>query len=511
MCAFLVCAAAACAAADKDQCDVEAPQRRDCGVVGTTQQECEAKGCCWKEADPSIPWCFSKVGPSPRCSLRSEQGGAPFSEAEVELIRGFFLANIDIGGSGAVVAAPDHNTGPGGDYYFHWERDGALSMNALMRTAGKLSDVEGKLRHYVQWVDKVQNQPDPHGIDIRTEPKYTIPDGKPFPGPWCRPQNDGPGLRGKALAEYGLALLARGQPGDAELVRDSLWTGSSEAKHGGLVKYDLDWQADNWQSNGCDLWEEVQSNDFFWNRYTMRASLVTGARLAEKMGDAATAAKYRSVAQAIEDTLRGHFDGTFVFESQGRRKDAAVIAAFNVGDLGDGLFAPLSKEVLGTVITLNDLFCSTFNINRKDAAAGIPGILYGRYEGDSYDGGNPWVLLSAALAQLIYRQASAAANTTSVDAGTYKLLQRAYDIDAGLSGSRLGDALMGSGDGVMLRVKNHVQATGLHMAEQIGRDDGQMTSAKDLTWNYAEVLKAMHARDRYMASFHPAPPTVVYT
>ena len=27
---------------------------------------------------------------------------------------------------GAVVAAPDYNT-PGGSYYYHWERDGALS------------------------------------------------------------------------------------------------------------------------------------------------------------------------------------------------------------------------------------------------------------------------------------------------------------------------------------------------------------------------------------------------
>merc|ERR1740121_2141483 len=83
---------------------------------------------------------------------------------------------------------------------------------------------------------------------------------------------------------------------------------------------------------------------------------------------------------------------------------AAVIEAFNVGDLNDGLFSPLTKEVLGSVITLNELFCSAFEINRKDSADGIPGILYGRYDGDNYDGGNPWVLLSATLAQLFYRQ-----------------------------------------------------------------------------------------------------------
>merc|ERR1719262_1620789 len=98
------------------------------------------------------------------------------------------------------------------------------------------------------------------------------------------------------------------------------------------------------------------------------------------------------------------------------------------------MFAPLSKEVLGTIVTLNDLFCNSFDINQKDSAAGIPGILYGRYEGDTYDGGNPWVLLSATLAQLIYRQASAVVNGATLDQDTYALLQKAYDVDAGLSG-----------------------------------------------------------------------------
>jgi glucoamylase len=31
-----------------------------------------------------------------------------------------------------------------------------------------------------------------------------------------------------------------------------------------------------------------------------------------------------------------------------------------------------------------------WDINRIDNKAGVPGILYGRYPGDSYAGGNPW-------------------------------------------------------------------------------------------------------------------------
>merc|ERR1712050_697264 len=31
----------------------------DCGVLGTTQSQCEGKGCCWVEDSyGSDPWCF---------------------------------------------------------------------------------------------------------------------------------------------------------------------------------------------------------------------------------------------------------------------------------------------------------------------------------------------------------------------------------------------------------------------------------------------------------------------
>jgi len=407
------------------------------------------------------------------------------------------LANIDIEGSGAVVAAPDHNTGPGGDYYFHWERDGALSTHALLATAAKLEDVDQHMQHYVQWVIKVQNQPDPHNIDIRTEPKYTIPDGKPFEGGWCRPQTDGPGLRAKTLAEYGMKLLDAGKE---DFVKQNLWTGDPNKLNGGVVFHDLDWLVNNWQQSGCDLWEEIQSNDFFWGRYTMRASLEVGARLAEKMGDQGAAARYRGVKTDIEKTLMSHYDGTFVFQFQNRKKDSAVIEAFNVGDLNDGLFPVLGKEVIGTVITLNELFCNAYDINKKDSADGTPGILYGRYENDKYDGGNPWVLLSASLALLLYRQAGAALNAGPIDATVYGLLQKATGIEANLSGKELAQALVGAGDGVMLRIKKHVQSSDLHMQEQISRSDGSQTSAKDLTWNYANMLQAFKGRKAVVAA-----------
>lgn len=32
------------------QCDLQDPQKLDCGFMGIDQSKCEAKGCCWKPA-----------------------------------------------------------------------------------------------------------------------------------------------------------------------------------------------------------------------------------------------------------------------------------------------------------------------------------------------------------------------------------------------------------------------------------------------------------------------------
>jgi beta-amylase len=45
-----------------DSCD--GSNRRDCGFVGINQQQCEAKGCCWKPSNQgNLPWCFYKNSP----------------------------------------------------------------------------------------------------------------------------------------------------------------------------------------------------------------------------------------------------------------------------------------------------------------------------------------------------------------------------------------------------------------------------------------------------------------
>ena len=112
------------------ECKVDDYDKADCKAGA--EDGCNAKGCCWKPAGQGsdTPWCFYKAGvvKVPHCTLKGD-AKQPFSDAEVAEVRQLFSANLDIQGSGMVVAAPDHATGPGGDYYFAWMRDGALSID----------------------------------------------------------------------------------------------------------------------------------------------------------------------------------------------------------------------------------------------------------------------------------------------------------------------------------------------------------------------------------------------
>jgi len=252
------------------------------------------------------------------------------------------------------------------------------------------------------------------------------------------------------------------------------------------------------------LWEEVRSTDFFWNRFTMRKALLQGAKFAQSVGkDSARASKYSGVASTIGGALSSHVgsDG-FVCEETNRCKDTASIEAFNVGYMDDGVFAPLSKEVVATLSGLSKLFCSSYGVNMDAANAGTPGVLFGRYEGDNYDGGSPWVLLTASAATLLYRQAKAFAEGTVPDKDAASMLQQLLGAPASAS------TLLGAGDAILLLMKKYL-VNGMHMNEQIDRDTGLLKSAKDLTWNYANVLKAMKDRSAASDAMALASPVIV--
>ena len=99
----------------------------------------------------------------------------PFSGEEINTMRSYFMANINIEGKGGTVAAPDQET-PGGSYYYHWMRDGALTMRSLQETSSNITEYDTQLQAYSQWVLHVQSLTDNPWVNCGTVTLNPTPD-----------------------------------------------------------------------------------------------------------------------------------------------------------------------------------------------------------------------------------------------------------------------------------------------------------------------------------------------
>src|SRR5206468_634789 len=101
--------------------------------------------------------------------------------------------------------------------------------------------------------------------------------------------------------------------------------------------------------------------------------------------------------------------------------DVAVILGVLRGDAGDHFLPASHPSVLATAQHLISAF-SFYPVNRNRQA---PGAAVGRYPEDRYsgidfNGGNPWILATAAVAELYYRAAGELKHTNGRAAQSYK-------------------------------------------------------------------------------------------
>lgn len=173
------------------------------------------------------------------------------------------------------------------------------------------------------------------------------------------------------------------------------------------------------------------------------------------MGDSGRGNLYASTARGVHTSLTVHWTGNFLQESFNRQQDAAVILALNEAYVeGDYPFDPTSLYAAATVKTLNAAYCDAYSINTADTNAGIAGVLYGRYIGDTYQGGNPRAAVTAALASLFYRGAKQAkiSQTVPSDAAMshWKVV---FGQEWSGSADEFADMLAFCGDGVLERIR----------------------------------------------------------
>lgn len=445
----------------------------------------------------------------------------PGLEAWLARERGIALsrmrANISPAGAapGSVAASPSREEP---NYWYHWRRDAALTMQEVVglytreKDAAKKTEYLQMLRDYASFARKTQGAKSPAGLG---EPKYEM-DGTPYTGPWGRPQDDGPAEEASTLIALAAEFIKEGR---VDLARELYGDAN------GGIKAGLEYVSHRWQNTSFDVWEEVKARHFD-TAMAQRFSMLEGAWLARKLGDPGAADWYEKQARGIEAQLARHWDparGYLVtaldrdegldYKSSGL--DAAVIlAAIHKRPLDEQIlsagenafFSPSDPRVLATAFALKRAFKAGYAVNQRD----LPGTAIGRYPEDRYFGGNPWVLLTAAFSQLHSMAAREFMQKRAIP--VYKedlaffqdLLEDSADRAALRAGVVLTPSdplftkvilgMMRESDAYLERVKVHANPDG-SLAEQMDRNSGYMTSARDLTWNYASLLSALEARD----------------
>lgn len=505
-------------------CDPDT-HRQDCGYVGIDQSGCEKQGCCWNPAQDGsdTPWCYKPSGSqaptvTPTNFPTHFPGDAPYNTTEMNKLKEFFFNNIDIGGTGAILASPSKQHP---NYYYHWMRDAAITMNVVLKIGGDIGLQDNHVKNYISWVKQVQNAEKIHdNCDVLGEPKFFL-NGKVYDGAWGRPQNDGPALRSLVLIRYAMRLN-NGTEAEKQTVKNELWP---------MIQKDLNYVKDVWGQNCFDLWEEVNGRHFF-TRYVQRCSLLLGAKLGDLLGEAKP--DWNSNAGQIEDSLAAHWNPqTQIIEyavnppdhPKFHNIDVAVMLGALYGDPGYGKYTVEDPKVQSTVEAMIDVFNDgSYPIQNFDRDAGLPGHFIGRYPNDTYNGydtsstGNPWILATNALGEYYYRLAMGVVkkniqnNTHTYNIHTHKnqgyfhihfanLMNKHYRTNEYDSEDvknwdiqKIAQSLTIMGDDQCSLVRNHIGGGQFHMSEQLNLDTGFVQGANDLTWSYGTIISAMAVR-----------------
>lgn len=380
---------------------------------------------------------------------------------------------------GSVIAATSRDNP---NYYYHWVRDAALTMDALIQiypdiTTDKQQPIKSTLFDYLKFSATIQQAQTLSGLG---EPKFYL-NGTAYNQPWGRPQNDAPALRAISLIHFANLLL---KEGNISLVKSMLY--DSRYPSSSPVKLDLEYISHHWKEPCYDLWEEVKGTHFYTLMVERRAML-EGATLADKLGDKGAATWYRSQGREIEielsnfwDEKQQHFNATINqidgLEGKTSNLDTAVILGLLHGDMNDGFLSWDNPKVLATLSHLVDTFQQLYPINQN---TNIPGTAIGRYPEDRYggshfNGGNPWPLCTLAVAEAYYRYA--------------KILKlKGEDKNA--------NNVITYANKFIERVHYHAHEDG-SLNEQIDKNTGYMTSVSNLTWNYAAILTTTNSRNK---------------
>jgi glucoamylase len=426
----------------------------------------------------------------------------PYSSFDLEEYKKRFLDNINICDLGTIAAGTSSNSGSGGSYFYCWLRDSSSSMIRIQNIL-PFNEYEHILKRFIDFIEKTLSFENPNGIDIRGEPKFNLPDGTVYNGPWARPQNDGTAICAIALILFASNLIKNNQ---RDYVNKKLWN-----KFGGIIKIQLDYVLQTYNSFTYDLWEEVSNTSFFWNLCIQRLALICGSVISIEFGEYDLSKKYLEHSKIIKNQLQSdkYYNGISLIEADNRKYDTAVILGL-ISDYEinkstnniDYLFEPSSFKIAQTVYNFNCLFSDEYPINLQDTKNLIPGLLYGRYNGDTYNGGNPWVCLSVHVALIYYNASEYILNNGLPSPDAITLWLKSINVNISITNNyQLSKLLFEAGESILIRIKYHTKGNFNNLFEQIDKNTGFMISSENLTVNYVMILTCINFRNSISSKF----------
>lgn len=260
--------------------------------------------------------------------------------------------------------------------------------------------------------------------------------------------------------------------------------------------------------SSCGNCTDGRNGRHLWTDAVSRRALQAGAILAARVGDPLAARFYDAEAQLISEHLTSYKNHTWraTEDTPNNRTglDASILlSVIHTGSVDDNL-SPTNPDVLDSLAAYIESFTYLYEVN--NASSWKDGWLVGRYAEDVYDGvgftgGNPWYITTLAVANVLY-----AAKAGFTRAGTINPTHHFWGSILNLTTMHDGvwsanmpefqfalAALQSTGDNFLARVAEHTHRG--RMSEQISRDNGVPTGARDLTWSYAAFLTANRARN----------------
>ncbi|KAI9034999.1 putative glucoamylase/glucan 1,4-alpha-glucosidase [Aspergillus affinis] len=388
--------------------------------------------------------------------------------------------------------------------FYTWTRDAALTVRCLIDIAIATDDatVHAAVQQYVSFQARLQSVSNPSGrLDSGGlgEPKFHV-DGSAFTGDWGRPQRDGPALRAVTLITYANWLIGHNHTSVAE----TIWP---------IIRNDLSYVSEYWNSTTFDLWEETLGSSFFTTS-VQYSSLILGSTLATRLNTScpncvSQAPQTLCFLQSFWSPDNSHIITNHNAPFRSGKDVNSILATIHTfdplaPDCSDLTFQPCSPRALANHKAVADAFRHLYPINWK-----IPvnqPIALGRYPEDVYMGGQPWYLTTLAAAEHLYRAVGqwkrfGEVTVTDVSLGFFRdVYDAGIKVDVYRRGDEVGSvyegilrAVMHYADEYLRIVQKYTPPNGA-LSEQFSRHDGLPISARDLTWSYAALLTATRAR-----------------